>query len=156
MILRFMLLLLALSGPAWTQLSASPAAGPVADILPVPLESYAPDEAGATLWQVLRHRITAEPLNLAASLIFLLAVVHTFLTARFRHWAHEVELAHGQARQERRELQPDPDEDGWWIQRWQKDTARLRFGPFVGSCGSLSPSQSTPLWNWSGSRSSCC
>jgi hypothetical protein len=113
MILRFMLLLLALSGPAWTQLSASPAAGPVADILPVPLESYAPDEAGATLWQVLRHRITAEPLNLAASLIFLLAVVHTFLTARFRHWAHQVELAHGQARQERRELQPDPDEDGW-------------------------------------------
>ena len=35
----------------------------------------------------------AEPFNLAATVIFLLAIAHTFLTARLRHWAHEVEAA---------------------------------------------------------------
>lgn len=43
---------------------------------------------------MLRARIAAEPFNLVATLIFVAAIVHTFLTAKFRHWAHEVEKAH--------------------------------------------------------------
>ncbi|MET0263304.1 MAG: putative Na+/H+ antiporter [Rariglobus sp.] len=44
--------------------------------------------------QVLVSRAQAEPLNVAATLIFLLAIVHTFVAGKFRHRAHEIEKAH--------------------------------------------------------------
>jgi hypothetical protein len=88
---------------------ATPAPGAV---LPVPLDAYH-DAADASVLQVLKARMAAEPFNVAASLIFLLAVVHTFLTAKFRHWAHEVETAHHEKLKLRRENMPDSDEDGW-------------------------------------------
>src|SRR5687767_6426256 len=71
-------------------------------VLPRPLASYA-DPAGASVLEVLRSRVQSEPFNLAASIIFLLAICHTFLTAKFRHWAHEAEAAHAsrQAENER-------------------------------------------------------
>ncbi|MEX2044149.1 MAG: putative Na+/H+ antiporter, partial [Opitutus sp.] len=47
-------------------------------------------DLGATLL----GRIEAEPFNLVASLIFLLAICHTFLTARFRHMAHVAKEKH--------------------------------------------------------------
>lgn len=60
---------------------------------PRALASYpvadSPDLVG-TLWQ----RIRVEPFNAVATGIFVLALLHTFLTARFRHWAHEVEAEH--------------------------------------------------------------
>jgi hypothetical protein len=60
-----------------------------ADSFPRPLESY---EDSGGLWEVLRGRVSAEPFNLVATLIFLLAIVHTFLTSRFlaisHRWAH--------------------------------------------------------------------
>ncbi len=73
------------------------AAASSASVLPVPLSSYR-DPAGAGLWEVLRHRAEAEPLNLAALAIFGAAIVHTFLAARIRHWAHLVEERHAAAR----------------------------------------------------------
>lgn len=56
-------------------------------------------EAGLSLGQTLAHRIAEEPFNLVASLIFLCAIVHTFLAPKFRHWAHAVEAAHAQRRE---------------------------------------------------------
>ncbi len=74
--------------------------------LPRPLESYA-DPAGG-LWAILQHRLEAEPFNGVALAIFVLAICHTFLTAKFRHWAHLAEEAHA-ARRNRR---PPGDSDG--------------------------------------------
>lgn len=81
------LMLLAGAGPlAAATSSATP-------VLPVPLARY-PEAADASLSAVLAARIAAEPFNLVASLIFLAAICHTFLTAKFRHWAHVAEAAH--------------------------------------------------------------
>lgn len=68
------------------------AAAPNGAGFPLPLDSYGSVSGGVL--QVLRERIRVEPFNLAASLIFALAIVHTLITARFRHWAHVVEAAH--------------------------------------------------------------
>ncbi len=90
--------------------AASAAAG--ASVLPVPLDAYA-DPVGGGVLDIIKARLTAEPFNLVASIIFLLAVIHTFLTAKFRHWAHEVEIAHHEKMMLRREHMSDSDEDGW-------------------------------------------
>jgi len=66
---------------------------------PRPLDSY---EDASGLWQTLTGRATAEPFNFAATLIFLLAIVHTFLTSRFHaiaeRWSkrHEEKIARGE------------------------------------------------------------
>lgn len=77
---------------------------------PKPLESYN-DPAAASVVDVLKARVAEEPFNAVATLIFVLAVLHTFATAKIRHWAHVVEERHcerlkikGQSR--------DADEDG--------------------------------------------
>ncbi len=82
--------------------------------IPRPLESYHQVEgAGATA--VVLDRAGAEPFNVVATAIFVLAIVHTFLTAKFRHWAHEAEAAHA-SRQAERTPEPshdtDADDDG--------------------------------------------
>lgn len=43
---------------------------------------------------MIASRAAAEPFNVVATVMFVLAVLHTFLTARIRHWAHEVEERH--------------------------------------------------------------
>ena len=57
---------------------------------PPPLAGYG-DAAMPGVWAKLAHRVSAEPLNLIATLIFLGAIAHTFLVARFRHVAHRCE-----------------------------------------------------------------
>jgi hypothetical protein len=57
---------------------------------PPPLESYR-DAHLTGVWEVLQHRVRQEPFNLVATLLFLGAVVHTFFTHKFRHWAHVLE-----------------------------------------------------------------
>jgi Na+/H+ antiporter NhaD/arsenite permease-like protein len=79
---------------------------------PTALESY-DDAEGAGMIEVLKARVAAEPFNLVATFIFLLAIIHTFLTARFRHWAHEVEHTHLEKLKKRqREGPTDNDGDG--------------------------------------------
>jgi hypothetical protein len=63
------------------------------------------------LLATLLGRIDAEPFNLVASLIFLLAICHTFLTAKFRHLAHVAEAEHA-ARLKKRMLVTDRNDDG--------------------------------------------
>jgi len=83
--------------------------GPVV-AFPVPLADYhdAPD---AGVLATLKHRIAAEPFNLFATIIFLCAIIHTFLTAKFRAWAHHVEHEHHEELKQRVK-DTDNDEDG--------------------------------------------
>ena len=61
---------------------------------PVPLSAYAAAEREMTLSQKLAHRIDVDPFNLAASLIFLLAILHTFMAPFFQSLAHKMEKRH--------------------------------------------------------------
>lgn len=72
------------------------------------LETY-PTSTTDNLWDVWAARVAAEPINLIATIIFVLAIVHTFLTPRFRHWAHQVEEEHC-ARMKQRHDPPDVDD----------------------------------------------
>jgi hypothetical protein len=81
-------LLLAAAGSAWAAASSTGDAGGAS--FPPPLESYG-DANRDGLLEILRHRAEQEPFNLVATLLFLGAVLHTFLTHRFRHIAHELE-----------------------------------------------------------------
>jgi len=54
---------------------------------PRPVGSYA-DDAMPGIGEKLVHRIKNEPFNIVASLIFLCAIVHTFLASRFMAVAH--------------------------------------------------------------------
>lgn len=75
---------------------------------PLPLESYV-DSPTAGLLDLLAARIRAEPFNLVATVIFGLAIVHTFLAGRIRHWSHAVEARH-QARMQKAERANELDE----------------------------------------------
>jgi Na+/H+ antiporter NhaD/arsenite permease-like protein len=99
---RFLPQLLLLSLPAGPALAAGAAPG---GGFPRPLETYA-DPAGGML-DVLLARAAAEPFNVVATGIFILAVLHTFATAKIRHWAHVLEHRH----REKLKLRPAADRD---------------------------------------------
>ncbi len=101
----FLFVLLTVALPAARAVEAAPA-----EPFPRELHTYA-DAAGTAVWSVIQARAAAEPFNVAATLIFLLAVVHTFLSPKIRHWGHAVEQRH----RERLELglqNADRDDDG--------------------------------------------
>jgi hypothetical protein len=78
----------------WARLA--PAAEPVAsdaENFPRSLESYNDSNAGS-IWTILKNRVKQEPFNLIATLIFILAIVHTFMTGRFMAIAHKWEHEH--------------------------------------------------------------
>jgi len=58
---------------------------------PIPLRLYAQEEAGMGLWQKLCHRVEVDPFNLAATIIFFLAILHTFLAPKISSYAHHLE-----------------------------------------------------------------
>jgi hypothetical protein len=66
------------------------AAGGGGGNFPPPLDSYA-DGHIEGIGPKLLHRAKAEPFNLIGSALFLMAIIHTFLVARFRRWAHHYE-----------------------------------------------------------------
>lgn len=61
-----------------------------ASVFPLPISEYSAT-AGQSLGQSLASRVAREPFNLVASLIFLCAIVHTFLAPFFQRLAHRVE-----------------------------------------------------------------
>ncbi|MBC8011888.1 MAG: hypothetical protein H7067_17515 [Burkholderiales bacterium] len=83
------------------------------EVFPRSLDTYA-DAEGAGLWDVLIGRIQAEPFNLVATVIFVLAIVHTFLAGKIRHQAHVIEERHAARLREagRGAVRPDNDGDG--------------------------------------------
>jgi hypothetical protein len=65
--------------------------------LPFSLQGYEAFEQAHginTLGDVLLHRIQENPFNLVATIIFLLAVVHTFMAGHFQKLAHKLEVKH--------------------------------------------------------------
>ena len=105
------LLLATLAGPAWASGGGEPKAP-----FPVPLACYTMD-AGAAEFQakhcdlvpgienyrdpegvgvgdILSHRISANPFNLIGSLIFLIAILHTFMANKLTEMAHQIHHEH--------------------------------------------------------------
>lgn len=114
--LRFAVLFGIALVPLWVAAAALETPG---EPFPTPLETYAKTENGATLAEILRQRAEAEPFNVAATLIFIGAVVHTFFTARFRHWAHVLEHRHAErlkaeGRYTDTNNDGEPDEVNFW------------------------------------------
>lgn len=68
----------------------------VGAVLPAPLDQY-PLLTDAHLFEVLAARVRLVPFNLAATAIFVCAVVHTFAAKRFRVLAHHVQERHDAA-----------------------------------------------------------
>ena len=56
---------------------------------PPDLQSY--NDAGKNILQQLINRIQSNPFNLVGSLIFLLAIIHTFLASKFTASSHQLE-----------------------------------------------------------------
>jgi hypothetical protein len=78
------------------------------DEFPLALSHYPAPEPGG-LMDTLVDRVHADSFNLVASVIFLLAIVHTFLTPKIRHWAHMVEAKHRSVPKERRHTFSDDE-----------------------------------------------
>lgn len=78
--------------PAVAAAASGHAEPPQADFPPT-LDSYG-DAHLASLGAILRHRLDQVPFNLWATLLFLGAITHTFMTYRFRHVAHLLERRH--------------------------------------------------------------
>src|SRR6185436_13198497 len=74
-------------------------AGPMRDVVldfPRSLSSY-PVIPGQPLFDILRSRIESDPINAVATLIFFLAVIHTFLASRFTEASHRAQARHDAA-----------------------------------------------------------
>ena len=70
---------------------------PSADLpFPTPLSSYAGTADGSLLTD-LASRIAADPFNAVATSLFLLAVTHTFVAARFTQASHRIQHRHDAA-----------------------------------------------------------
>jgi hypothetical protein len=75
--------------------TASAASGSDAALFPLPLAAYpAPGNSG--ILSVLSERIRREPFNLVASLVFLLAIAHTFLAPLFQRLSHRFARQHAE------------------------------------------------------------
>ena len=74
--------------------SADSSSSPSETILfPKPLDSYG-DMVGDGLGTIIANRIRQEPFNLVATVIFMAAILHTFLTSRFMAIAHRWSRQH--------------------------------------------------------------
>jgi hypothetical protein len=91
--------LFGISLAGWAYASATEAAHGTAPQFPRGLDSYQDDDI-KSIAAILKNRISQEPFNLFATLIFFCAIVHTFLTSRFLSIAHKWEREHKQKIQE--------------------------------------------------------
>jgi Na+/H+ antiporter NhaD/arsenite permease-like protein len=61
---------------------------------PRPLDGYTPQPANASVIEILKARIEEEPFNLIATIIFFLAIAHTFAAPTFLRLSHRFEREH--------------------------------------------------------------
>lgn len=87
MSLIFRLVLLAAFFVAPVSFADAPGAA-TGSAFPLPLHDYA-DADRTNIIDMLRHRVETDPFNAVATIIFLLAIVHTFLATKFMHLAHQ-------------------------------------------------------------------
>jgi hypothetical protein len=86
---------LAIVGSVAAQSSGhSPQAHATGEAMDFPRDLQSYDDAGQSVLARLKGRIAAEPFNLIATIIFLLAIVQTFLSSKFREISHRLEAAH--------------------------------------------------------------
>ncbi|WP_411827075.1 putative Na+/H+ antiporter [Luteolibacter sp. AS25] len=62
--------------------------------LPLPMERY--EEVDGGLLDVLKARVEKSPFNLAATIIFFLAIIHTFAAGPLNKVAHKLEVEHAE------------------------------------------------------------
>ena len=86
MIRLIVLLMLSAAPAAW-------AASAPAEAFPRELSTYA-DFADGGVWAVIKARAAAEPFNVVATGIFILAVLHTFFAPKLQQLSHVVEERH--------------------------------------------------------------
>ncbi|HUX39841.1 MAG TPA: putative Na+/H+ antiporter [Rectinemataceae bacterium] len=79
-------------------------------VFPLPLEAYA-HPSGEGLAQILAARVQADPFNLVATIIFFLAILHTFMASRIQHLAHVVEGRHAERLQQRESPSAEDDDN---------------------------------------------
>lgn len=78
---------------------------------PLPLSEYHGGESAGVMEKIVQ-RAKQAPFNVAATVIFVLAVLHTFASGFFRKWAHEVEHRHQERiERERRTAAHKPHHD---------------------------------------------
>lgn len=75
---------------------------------PPALESYG--DADLSLLEKIKTRAAREPLNVAATILFLCALIHTFLAPKIMHVAHEWRDKHAAMLAERRQRRQQPEE----------------------------------------------
>ncbi len=63
---------------------------PETETFPPSLESYQ-DNNTSNVWTLLVNRVHAEPFNLIATVIFFLAIIHTFLAPKILHLSHRLQ-----------------------------------------------------------------
>jgi hypothetical protein len=68
-------------------------------VFPIPAEKYPPVEGG--LMEILKSRAQTDPFNVAATIIFALAILHTFAAGFFIKLAHKYEHLHDEALKQR-------------------------------------------------------
>ena len=68
---------------------------PATGTFPPSLESYQDEDLGSVA-AILKHRIEQSPFNLVATLIFIAAILHTFLSSKFLYFAHKWKAEHQQ------------------------------------------------------------
>ena len=76
---------------------------------PKPLETYPQTDGG--IMETLKARAKADPFNVAASVIFLLAILHTFAASTFTKLSHKLEDKH-EEELKRRGVRDDLHPDG--------------------------------------------
>jgi hypothetical protein len=59
------------------------------------LASYS-SRPDSSLFEVLKERVQLEPINLVATIVFSLAILHTFIAPKFQRLAHRLQAAHQQ------------------------------------------------------------
>src|SRR5688572_8520544 len=94
---------------AWVLCASALAGAAEAPATPFPpaLDSY--QDSQLSLGAKIRHRASAEPLNLVATIIFGLAIIHTFLAPKIMHVAHRWRDEHRERiRQRGPEQRPEP------------------------------------------------
>ncbi len=77
-------------------------------VFPRPLQTYPAVAGGA--WETIKARAAAEPFNVAATVIFVLAIIHTFACGWFTRLAHKFEHQHQEelmSREEPDDLHPE-------------------------------------------------
>ncbi|MCE0499712.1 MAG: putative Na+/H+ antiporter [Methylacidiphilales bacterium] len=79
--------------PALGAFAAAPGLADGAAPFPPPVDSYG-DANTASLWALLAGRIHAEPFDLAATVIFFLAIIHTFFAPKILHVSHAIQVRH--------------------------------------------------------------